>query len=186
MNPSGAHNNHYKEVLQVFRRYECWSQLIFYCKPYAKATNEKKNAVFGNQGQAQAQQFQTGYGETIAKPTFIIKEKEREVFLNGEVQNLKKNVGFGEQGRCLKKTVLCLKCLSVDPCLSQEALRITYADRKATEKWFNIKNEWEGVKATFILFPKNEPQNFNPLCFYRKIYISVLSNNTLSLSFKHE
>ena len=48
MNPSSAHNNHYKEVLQVFRRYECWSQLIFYCKPYAKATNEKKNAVFGN------------------------------------------------------------------------------------------------------------------------------------------
>lgn len=134
MNPSSAHNNHYKEVLQVFRRYECWSQLIFYCKPYAKATNEKKNAVFGNQAQAAAQSYQQGYGETIAKPTYIIKEKEREVFLNGEVQNLKKNVGFGEQGRCLKKTVLCLKCLSVDPCLSTEALRITYAERKVNEK----------------------------------------------------
>ena len=56
------------------------------------------------------------------------------MFLNGEVQNLKKNVGFGEQGRCLKKTVLCLKCLSVDPCLSTEALRITYTGRKTGEK----------------------------------------------------
>ena len=75
-----------------------------------------------------------GYGETIAKPTYIIKEKEREVYLNGEVQNLKKNVGFGEQGRCLKKTVLCLKCLSVDPDLNQEALHITYAARGDKEK----------------------------------------------------
>jgi hypothetical protein len=28
---------------------------------------------------------QKSYGETIAKPSFLIKEKEREIFLNGEV-----------------------------------------------------------------------------------------------------
>ena len=33
----------------------------------------------------QAQQMASGYGETIAKPTYIVKEKEREIFLNGEV-----------------------------------------------------------------------------------------------------
>jgi len=27
-----------------------------------------------------------GYGETISKPTFILKEKEKEIFLNGELQ----------------------------------------------------------------------------------------------------
>lgn len=70
-----------------------------------------------------------GYGETIAKPTYIMKEKEREIYLNGEVQSMKKNVGFGEQGRSLKKTILCLKCLSVDTNLKQEALRITYNSR---------------------------------------------------------
>ena len=116
----------------MFRRYECWSQMLFYCKPYAKATNEKKNAVFGNNqgGGMQAQQMSgSGYGETIAKPTYIVKEKEREIYLNGEVQNMKKSVGFGEQGRSLKKTILCLKCLSVDGNLNQEALRITYNAR---------------------------------------------------------
>jgi len=41
--------------------------MLFYCKPYAKATNEKKNAVFGNNqgGGMQAQQMASGYGETI-------------------------------------------------------------------------------------------------------------------------
>jgi hypothetical protein len=78
----------------------------------------------------QAQQMSSGYGETIQKPTYIVKEKEREIYLNGEVQNMKKSVGFGEQGRSLKKTILCLKCLSVDPNLNQEALRITYNARE--------------------------------------------------------
>ena len=55
--------------------------MLFYCKPYAKATNEKRNqqsnllSVGGN-----------NYGETISKPTFILKEKEKEIFLNGELQ----------------------------------------------------------------------------------------------------
>jgi hypothetical protein len=30
------------------------------------------------------------YNETISKPSFLLKEKEREVYLNGEVKELKK------------------------------------------------------------------------------------------------
>lgn len=37
-----------------------------------------------------------GYGETISKPSFIIKEKEKEIFLNGELQLTKKTMGYGE------------------------------------------------------------------------------------------
>ena len=98
--------------------------MIFYCKPYAKATNEKKNRDTGiitglNSGQA--------YGETINRPTFLLKDKEKEIFLNGELNYPKQKVGFGEQGRTLKKTTLCLKGLAVDTLLNQEALRNTYA-----------------------------------------------------------
>jgi hypothetical protein len=31
------------------------------------------------------------YGETISKPSFLLKEKEKEIFLNGELQFTKKN-----------------------------------------------------------------------------------------------
>ena len=89
--------------------------MIFYCKPYAKATNEKKN------------QQHAAYGETIHKPTFLIKEKEKEIFLNGEVQLIKKTHGFGEQGRTIKKTIICLKCINVESNLNLEALRNTFA-----------------------------------------------------------
>ncbi len=88
--------------------------MIFYCKPYAKAVNEKK-------------QQQKTYAETISKPTFLIKEKEKEIFLNGEVQLIKKTHGYGEQGRTIKKTIICLKCINVENTLNQEALRSTYA-----------------------------------------------------------
>ena len=67
------------------------------------------------------------YGETITKPTFIIKEKEKEIFLNGELQNVKKTIGYGEQGRMMKKTLLCLKGLKVETMLDQEAIRNTYS-----------------------------------------------------------
>lgn len=43
MSPSQAHNPMYKEVLYIFKRFETWQQMIFYCKPYAKAANEKRN-----------------------------------------------------------------------------------------------------------------------------------------------
>jgi len=70
---------------------------------------------------------QKAYGETISKPSFIIKEKEKEIYLNGELQLTKKTHGFGEQGRIMKKTIICLKALSVEGGLNQEALRNTYA-----------------------------------------------------------
>ena len=90
MNPSSTRSNEYRDILNIFKRYEIWSQMVFYCKPYAKATNEKRNA--------QGSSFNTRdmYGETISKPSFILKEKEKEIFLNGELQMLKKNIGYGE------------------------------------------------------------------------------------------
>lgn len=65
--------------------------MLFYCKPYFKNVfdrNKDKGPM---------------YNETISKPTFLTKgEKEKEVFLNGEVQELKKVPGFttkdGQQG----------------------------------------------------------------------------------------
>ena len=105
----------FREVLNVFQPYGIWSQMIFYCKPYAKATNEKKNQQIAS------------YGETIHKPSFLIKEKEKEIFLNGEVQLIKKTHGYGEQGRTIKKTIICLKCINVENNLNLEALRNTFA-----------------------------------------------------------
>lgn len=98
--------------------------MIFYCKPYAKAANEKRNQQQNLMGGPN-----TGpdYGATISKPSFVIKDKEKEVFLNGEVQVTKKTMGFGEQGRFMKKTALCLKGLSVEIDLNPEAVRNTYS-----------------------------------------------------------
>ena len=107
--PSSTHNPAYRDVLNVFKKYETWQQMLFYCKPYAKATNEKRNQ--------QSNLLNAGgntYGETISKPTFILKEKEKEIFLNGELQLQKKTHGYGEMGRMMKKTCLCLKGLAVE------------------------------------------------------------------------
>ena len=82
MNPSSAQNFHYKDVVSIFKKYTTWQQMIFYCKPYCKVQNsqDKKN---------QAQQNQvSGYQETISRPAFITGKNEKEVFLNGEVNNI--------------------------------------------------------------------------------------------------
>lgn len=121
MNPSGAQNPMYRNVLNVFKKFEIWQQMIFYCKPYSKATNEKKNRETGYGNNA------GHYGETISRPTFLLKEKEKEIFLNGELTFPKQKIGFGEQGQTLKKTTICLKGLAVETALNQEALRNTYA-----------------------------------------------------------
>jgi hypothetical protein len=62
--------------------------MLFYCKPYFK------NVFDRNKGPQ-------GYNETISKPSFLLKgEKEKEVFLNGEVQEVKKVPGYvGEGGQ---------------------------------------------------------------------------------------
>ena len=58
--------------------------MIFYCKPYFKNVYDRNKG-----GQAGM------YNETISKPTFLLKgEKEKEVFLNGEVQEMKKVPGY--------------------------------------------------------------------------------------------
>ena len=43
IHPSSVKSYQYKEVLNVFKKYETWDQMVFYCKPYAKASNEKRN-----------------------------------------------------------------------------------------------------------------------------------------------
>ena len=91
--------------------------MIFYCKPYAKATNENYN-----------------YVRTISKPSFVIMDKEKEVFLNGELLVHKKTMGHAEQGRIMKRTAICLKGLSVETELNSEATRNTYTIVQAKEK----------------------------------------------------
>ena len=63
----------------------------------------------------------------------MIKDKEKEVFLNGELQVQKKTMGYGEQGRIMKKTALCLKGLSVETELNPESIRNTYSLISAKE-----------------------------------------------------
>ena len=111
----------------MFKRFETWQQMIFYCKPYAKATNEKRNQQQNSMMGGSTLAAETGYGATISKPSFVIKDKEKEVFLNGELQVQKKTMGFGEQGRLMKKTALCLKGLAVETDLNPEAIRNTYS-----------------------------------------------------------
>jgi len=54
----------------------------------------------------------------------LLKEKEREVFLNGEVKEQAKVGGFnGNDTKEVKKTFICLKCLHVDEQVSKEAGR---------------------------------------------------------------
>ena len=76
MNPSSAQNSLYRDVVQCFKKYDSWHQMIFYCKPYCKVQNmsDKKEK---NQN----------YQDTISKPTFLAQDKmkDKEVFLNGEV-----------------------------------------------------------------------------------------------------
>lgn len=88
MSPSNTHNFHYKEVLSVFRRQETFPQMLFYCKPYFKNVFDRNNKDGGSSGRGGM------YNETISKPSFLMKgEKEKEIFLNGEVSELKKIPG---------------------------------------------------------------------------------------------
>jgi len=66
----------YKEVLSVFRRQETFPQMLFYCKPYFKNVFDRNR-----------ENKRDLYNETISKPSFLMNgiEKEKEIFLNGEV-----------------------------------------------------------------------------------------------------
>lgn len=127
MYPSNTHNFQYKEVLSVFRRQETFPQMIFYCKPYFKNVFDRNKDAGNNRGGGNM------YNETISKPSFLMKgEKEKEVFLNGEVSELRKVPGFVKmtangplhgQQRGVRRTIVCLKCLQVDDNLKGQALR---------------------------------------------------------------
>jgi hypothetical protein len=97
--------------------------MILYCKPYYKSTYEKK----GGMGNVQPGLNNGGnYNETISKPSFLLKENEKEVYLNGEIVIIsnKEVPNFGGNGtRKIKKTMVCLKCLQVDDNLRQQAMR---------------------------------------------------------------
>ena len=63
-----------------------------------------------------------GYQETISRPAFITQDKvkEKEVYLNGEVNTLERN------RVALKKTTICLKGLMVEHALGREAIKNYY------------------------------------------------------------
>lgn len=72
MNPSSAQNFHYKDVVNVFKKYDTWNQMIFYCKPYCKVQNSMdKKAKTQNQFGGAAGAGYNNYQETISKPSFI-------------------------------------------------------------------------------------------------------------------
>ena len=62
------------------------------------------------------------YSETISKPSFLVKEKEREIYLNGEVKEIKK-IALGKIEKTIKKTMVCFKALEVEENLGREAIR---------------------------------------------------------------
>jgi hypothetical protein len=96
--------------------------MLFYCKAYYKSTYEKKSGFGGANNAGGQGGFGSGYNETISKPTFLLKEKEKDVYLNGEVTALKEVPGYNDSSlgnvkpmrRTIKKTNVCLKCLQVD------------------------------------------------------------------------
>jgi hypothetical protein len=45
MHPSSQVNYLYKDIVSVFKKNECWSQMIFYCKPYYKSTTYEKKGT---------------------------------------------------------------------------------------------------------------------------------------------
>ena len=60
----------------------------------------------------------TSYTDTISKPSFLAQEKikEKEIFLNGEVNMLqtKSRMPVADGSNMIRKTSLCLKGIMVD------------------------------------------------------------------------
>ena len=114
MNPSSVTNMSYKEVVSCFKKYDTYNQMIFYCKPYCKVQTTGDKRAGGQVG--------LGYGDTISRPTFIAQEanKEKEIFLNGEVNQLPSKLRHDQM---IRKTQLCLKGIMVDSQLGREALK---------------------------------------------------------------
>ena len=56
------------------------------------------------------------YSDTISKPTFLAQErmKDKEVFLNGEVNSMPARLKQGNDQQMIRKTQVCLKGIMVD------------------------------------------------------------------------
>eukprot|EP00347_Sterkiella_histriomuscorum_P016494 403352965 len=130
IHPSNAYNAQYRDVLNVFKKSESWTQMLYYCKAYYKTTYEKKGAMQG--GAQSGAGGAGGYSDTISKPSFLLNDKkDKEVYLNGEVTALKDVPGFAGQGtRTVKRTNICLKCLQVDENLRAQAMRNAFQNRQ--------------------------------------------------------
>jgi len=109
--PSRVHNPMYREVYDVFKKTATMKHLILHCKPYCKVGGgaDKK-----------------AYQETISKPSFMMKdrEKDRAIFVNGEVLEEKKS-----EGRTIPRIQMCLKTLHVEDQLAGEAMRYVIAKK---------------------------------------------------------
>lgn len=108
----------YRDIVSCFKKYDTWTQHIFYCKPYCKVqSSADKRALPGFGAQS--------YQDTISKPSFIAQEKnkDKEIFLNGEV-NLLPAKHRNEQ--LIRRTTLCLKGIMVDNQLGREAIKNYY------------------------------------------------------------
>ena len=68
------------------------------------------------------------YSDTISKPTFLAQErmKDKEVFLNGEVNSMPARLKQGNDQQMIRKTQVCLKGIMVDNQLAREALKNYY------------------------------------------------------------
>ncbi|CDW83715.1 UNKNOWN [Stylonychia lemnae] len=131
MHPSTNVNYLYRDIVNVFKKNETWSQMIFYCKAYFKPSNDKKSGAVGAQQGKFGAKSGGNYNDTISKPSFLMKtSQEQEVFLNGEVTTVKDVPGFGGgQLRSVKKPNVCLKCLQVDDNLRSQAVRNVFNNR---------------------------------------------------------
>ena len=105
----------YHAIEDLFDSY-LWNKMVYYCKPFNKMGNSPGSH---------------DYDDLINKPSYILKEKDREkeVMLNGQI---KMNVRplYDQNGELidefkLKTTRLCLKAIHVAPLTAYEAIKST-------------------------------------------------------------
>ena len=96
--PSSNMNFQSKDIQNIFKNQETWNQLIFYCKPFCKQVKEKRGS----------------YNEGISKPSFMIQENNKDIYLNGEIKEVRKVAAMnGGNPKTIKKAQICLKALEV-------------------------------------------------------------------------
>jgi hypothetical protein len=82
--------------------------------------------------------------DSISKPSFLLKgEKEKEVFLNGEVKEVKKVQLGNNVSKTIKKTMVCMKALQVEEYLGREAIR-NVMNKESSFKFVSTNNSNNG------------------------------------------